>query len=248
MKHMNSKNDRQTAPVAALLAMGIGLLASPAAQSMGLRSFVALPVEQHGSVLRLALEQSGETDVFMTGLAYGIGPSQTLLLGMPYRLSPAGDGQLGDISALYRHTLWRRDEFFGTRRLALLAGVLLPTTDDRDGGLQAGGVFTQVVDRHEIDIDALYQPGLEDRPDAGRYDISWQYRMSPADHPTWGIAPEWHGVVELNGRWQRGEEITHQLTLGLQRISQDWVIEAAIVRDLNREQNIHTIFGIRFHF
>jgi len=197
------------------------------AYSMGLRSFVALPVEKEGAVIRLALEHAkdSDTDTLITSMAYGLSAKQTLLFGLPYRLSPAGNNRQGDISALYRHITWQQDSQSGTNRLGLLGGVIVPTEEDRDAAVQAGFVFTHVKNRHEIDIDALYQLGIEDRTDSGRYDISWQYRLSPSEYPDWGIGQELNSVLELNGRWAEGNNVTHQLTAGLQWIHQKLVID-----------------------
>jgi hypothetical protein len=32
------------------------------------------------------------------------------------------------------------------------------------------------------------------RPDGARYDVSWQYRMTPAEYPDWGLVSEWDVV------------------------------------------------------
>jgi len=231
-------------------AICLGLIAANPAHGMGLRSFVALPVESGGAVIRFLIEHANDanTDIFMASSAYGLSNYQTLLFTMPYRLSPGGENQLGDFSALYRHTLWQQDSFSGTTRLAFLGGAIIPTTDERDTALQAGLVITHFKGRHEIDIDALYQAGIDKRTDSGRYDISWQYRLSPSEHPDWGIASEWHSVVELNGRWQQGNKITQQITLGLQWVSQKWVIEGGLVSELNRDKDSRYILSTRFHF
>lgn len=65
----------------------------PMVQGMGLRSFVALPVDKGGTVLRTTIQHNKDTDITASALnvAYGISHRQTLLLGVPYRLS-SGDG------------------------------------------------------------------------------------------------------------------------------------------------------------
>jgi len=217
-------------------------------QGMGLRSFVALPVEKDGAVMRLAFEHTkdADTDSLTTSAAYGLSSKQTLLLGFPYRLSPAGNNRQGDISLLYRHSVIQDDSSSGTNRLGLLGGVVIPT--DRDLAIQTGFVFTHFNNRHEIDIDALYQAGLDDRPDNGRYDLSWQYRLSPVEYPGWGIAQEWYSILELNGRWREGRAVTHQLTTGLQWVHQTWVLEGGVAKDLNNEKELRYLLNIRFHF
>lgn len=222
----------------------------PAATAMGLRSFVALPVDKGGTVVRFSYEHEKETDIniLTTNVAYGFTGHQTLLLGMPYRLSPAGKDRQGDVSALYRHIIWQDDKASSTSRLGLLGGAILPTEEDRDAATQAGFVFTHFKGRYEIDIDALYQAGMDERPDSGRYDLSWQYRLSPVIRPDWGIVPELYGVIELNGRWLEGNETTDQLTTGLQWIHQKWVLEAGIVKDLDHDNGLLYLLSTRFHF
>ena len=112
--------------------------------SMGLRSFVALPVEKGGQVLRLQLESHDEraVDTTIVSLAYGVSGKQTLFFDVPYRLSPGGTDQLGDLSALYRHIVWQVDGPARTCRLGLLGGAVIPTESGRDGAIQAGDVAT----------------------------------------------------------------------------------------------------------
>ena len=75
---------------------------------MGLRSFVALPVDKGGTVVRLAFERvkGTDADTLTASAAYGIDVKRTLLLGIPYRLSPAGSNRYGDLTMLYRHIVW----------------------------------------------------------------------------------------------------------------------------------------------
>jgi len=235
-----------------LAVLGLSSLLSVVApvHGMGLRSFVALPVEKDGAVVRFAYEHSHDvdTDVLSANVAYGLSANQTLLLGLPYRLSPGGTDQQGDLSILYRHILWQQDRQSGTSRLGLLGGAIIPTESDRDGAFQAGFVFTHFQDRNEFDVDVLYQAGIEDRPASGRYDVSWQYRLSPANRPDWGIPPELNSVLELNGRWQENDGTVHQITAGLQWVHQQWVIEGGIVQDLNATKDWHYLLSTRFHF
>ncbi|MBL4671832.1 MAG: hypothetical protein JKX81_06195, partial [Arenicella sp.] len=163
---------------------------------MGLRSFVALPVEKEGSVWRgvVSHDKDANTNQLTANLAYGIDHKKTLLLGVPYQLSTSDDKQLGDVSVLYRQLVSQVDEPEGTRRLGLLGGMVIPTDSSRDTAFQAGAVATWFRERNEWDIDALYQFGTGDRRDAARYDLSWQHRLAPAVYPEWGIQSEWYGV------------------------------------------------------
>jgi hypothetical protein len=231
-------------------AIGISLLSANNAYSMGLRSFVALPVEKGGTVVRFSVEHAKDagTDTLISSTAYGISAKQTLLVGIPYQLSPAGNKRQGDVSVLYRHIVKQQDRYIGTKRFALLGGVILPTEKERDVALQAGFVYTQFFHRHEIDGDALYQLGTSDRKDSGRYDLSWQFRLLPIERPEWGIATELNSVVEFNGRWQEGKSTTHQVTIGLQWVQAKWVFEGGAVKDLNNENELRYLLSTRFHF
>ncbi len=224
-------------------------LFQPLAQGMGLRSFVALPVEKGGSVLRGTVEHNADTDSnkFMINAAYGISHQQTLLLEIPYRLSPNGGDRLRDIGVLYRHTVLQSDTPQGTDRLGLLGGVIVPTDDKRDEAVQAGAVFTHYRGRNEFDLDVLYQQGLGDRDNTARYDMSWQYRLSPLEYPEWGIPHEWYIVTELGGRWEQGDPTVHQFTLGLQWVLKRWMFEGGAVQDLNSPNQTRYMFSIRFH-
>ncbi len=229
----------------------ISLITPSITSAMGLRSFVALPVEKGGKVVRLQLQRNRDTntDTFVANLAWGIDHKKTLLFGLPYRLSPGGKNQTGDLSVLYRHITWQDDTHEGSQRLGLLAGAIIPTDNDKNTAWQAGAVYTKYIGRHEWDVDALYQVGTGDRLDTGRYDLSWQYRLSPSIYPEWGSpSAEWDSVIELNGRWKETLGITHQVTLGLQRITQQWVLEAGLVKDINKQHNNSILFSLRFHY
>ena len=217
--------------------------------AMGLRSFVALPLDQGGSVLRLFAERNDDAnaDGLTTEFAYGVRYDQTLILGLPYRLSPAGADRTGDLSLLYRYTAWREDRPDGTSRLGLLGGAVLATDAARDHRAQAGAVVTFYRNRHEWDLDFLWIDGLGKTPDAARYDVSWQYRLSPAVYPAWGIGSQWNAVLELGGRWGRGDAVTHQATVGGQYVQRQWVAEGGVVRDINDPHETRYIVSIRWH-
>ena len=230
-----------------------GMISS--AYSMGLRSFVALPVEKGGAVIRFVYEHVKASDTasenserLIANVAYGLSAKQTLLLGLPYRLSPSGRDRQGDVSVLYRHIVWQNDRFSGTDRLGLLAGVIAPTESDRDAAVQAGFVFTHFKNRNEIDLDVLYQTGMNDRKNSGRYDVSWQFRLLPSERAEWGLSPEIHRVQELTGRWLEGHRTVHELPVGLQWIHQKWVLEGGIAKDISNDHESRYIMSTRFHF
>ncbi len=221
----------------------------PMAHGMGLRSFVALPVDKGGTVLRATVERNDDTHITSSAFsaAYGISARQTLFFGVPYRLSSGEGDRLGDVSVLYRHILSQSDTAIGTDRLGLLGGAIVPTDSERDEAVQAGAVFTRFRGRNEIDIDVLYRQGLGNRDNTARYDLSWQYRVSPHEHPEWGIPTEWYVVSELGGRWKEGNSTVHQFTLGLQRVAKRWVFEGGVIQDLNSPNHTRYMLGIRFH-
>ena len=216
--------------------------------AMGLKTFVALPVEKGGAVGRFSLNSNEDSDTFVSSGAYGLDAKKALLFSLPYRLSSSGGQRVGDISALYRQITYQKDRASGTDRLGLLVGAVIPTQSQRDSAVQTGFVFTHYKHRNEIDIDALYQMGLGSRFDSGRYDISWQYRLLPKERPDWGIVKELNSVIELNGRWQENNEITHQITVGLQQTYKKWVVEGGVTKDINNDNKLSYIVSTRFHF
>ncbi len=218
--------------------------------AMGLRSFVALPIEEGGHVIRLIAEQNKRpSNTYLSAnYAYGISAKQTLLLSLPYRLSPSGSERTGNISALYRHIIWQNDSPNSTTRIGLLGGAVLATKKERDSSIQAGIVSSFYQQRYEFDADILYRQGLGNNKNTGRYDFSWQYRLSPAHYPEWGSTSEWDGVIELNGRYLEGNSTTHQITTGLQWIHKQWVLEGGIFHDLNNKHNTGLLLSTRLHF
>ena len=216
--------------------------------SMGIQSFVALPIDKGGSVLRVQnlYNNNTNTETLITNIAYGINSKQTLLVGTSYQINPDKKGK--DISMLYRYIIHQKDRFEGTSRFAILGGGVLPTTSDSDSALQGGFVYTYFRGKNEIDFDMLYQEGLQDRENSGKYDLSWQYRVFPSLRDEWGISQELNTVVELNGKWVKGNKTTHQNTLGLQWIHPRWVLEAAYIKELNNNKYESYLLSLRVHF
>lgn len=219
-------------------------------QAMGLRSFVALPVNKGGVVARLQYLDNidANTGFALTSIAWGLSGKDTLLFGLPYRLSPSGGDRLGDFSLLYRRILWQDDRLNSTNRFAILAGTLLATESGGDGAVQLGFVTTFYRDRNSLDIDVLYQKGLGTRRDSGRYDISWQHRLSPVQYPDWGFATEWYSVIELNGRWREGFATDQQVTVGIQWVHHKWVLEGGLIQGINNGSDTQYLLSTRLHF
>ncbi len=220
-------------------------------EAMGLRSFVALPVSRGGSVFRLQylVDTGSDPGIMFVNAALGLTGKDTLLFGLPYRVSPPDGGdRTGDFSALYRRTIWQDDQKYETTRIALLTGVVLATDSNKDHALQLGLVATFYRDRNSFDMDALYRYGLDSRFNEGRYDVSWQYRLSPAEYPEWGFPTEWYTVLELNGRWREGQTIDHQVTVGLQRVRHNWVLEGGIIQTINNSHETQFLISTRLRF
>jgi len=219
--------------------------------AMGIRSFVVLPLEQGGMVFRLQdlHTLNNNNNVAIGNFAYGITGKQTLLLGLPYRLSPNDANRSGDLSALYRYTAWQQDFADGTYRLGLLGGGLIPTNNDSDGGAQGGAVATFYQGRHELDVDGLWGQGFGQSPNQAQYDLAYQYRLIPAEYPESGLAAEWDLDVEYNGRWRRqqSQQLIHQATMGLQWIHPTWVLEAGVIQDINGPHDTQFIMSARIH-
>ena len=89
---------------------------------------------------------------------------QTLLLGIPYRLSPVSNNGYDDLSVLYRHIVWKEDRLSGTDRLGFLGGAIVPSDSSRDTAAQVGFVFTHFKNRNEMDFDVVFQSGIDKRP------------------------------------------------------------------------------------
>ena len=221
---------------------------STSLSAMGLRSFVALPVEKNGVVLRVQNLYTKETEqnVLLTSLAYGINAKQTLLFGTSYTTNPIH--KTGDISLLYRYIISQNDIYEGTSRFALLGGALLPTKSDSGTAMQAGAVYSYFFNKHEIDIDGLYILGENKRKNSAKYDISWQYRVLPETRDDWGISKELYSVVEYNGKWANQQITTQELTLGLQLIFPKFVLEAGYTKALTQQKYSKYLISIRTHF
>ncbi len=225
------------------------ILLSTNAFAMGLRSFVALPLEQGGMVFRLQnLETfNSNKNVAIANFAYGITGKQTLFFGIPYRLSPSGANRSGDLSVLYRYTAWQKDFKGGTYRLGLLGGGVIQTTNRSNGGAQGGAVATFYKGRLELDVDALWEQGFGQSLNRSQYDVSYQFRLSPAEYPESGLTSQWNAVLEYNGRWQQNQTLIHQATIGLQWIHPTWILEGGVIQDINGPHDTQFIISTRIH-
>lgn len=215
-----------------------------------LRSFTTMPINKGDTVVRfVAINNSDtDTDMLVSALAHGVNGNQALFFNVPYRVSPAGDNRTGDLGVLYRYTFWKQDKKINTRRAGLLVGAILPTDHKREEFLQLGVVTSFRHGRNNWDINLLWQDGLGDAPDRARFDVSWQYRLSPKKFPKWGAAHEWDAIVELRSNWKDGADTVNQLTLGIQHIRYRWVFEGGVIEDLNGPEHRRYMLGVRFRF
>ncbi len=221
-----------------------------AAHAGGLRSLVALPLEPGGIITRLQVVDSSSPDNLLVSgtLLYGLTTRQTLIFNVPYRDLESGDDGFGYVTGLYRGTVYQHDEPNATRRIAVIGGIRVPTDSNLDSQISAGMVATMYRKRSEWDIDLVWMQGLGRGGNNARYDVSWQYRLTPSKYPEWGIPTEWQSVVELGGRYAEGSEMVHQLTVGALWVHPSWVLEAGIIRDLNGSEITSILLGIRKHF
>jgi len=215
-------------------------------------AFVALPVNKGGLVSRFVVDEIPETnnDRLTTNLAYGLDNKQAFFLAVPYQISSAVDDRVGDIELLYRSLILQNigSPIYSSRFGVLLGGVV-PTDSDRDPKASAGFVYTYVNDKHEFDLDALWQQGIDDALNALRYDLSYQYRLFPKEYPEWGLSTLVNGVVEFAGRGVEGNTVVQQLTGGLQWVvTLRWVLEGGVTQDLNGPHDTNYIISTRIHF
>lgn len=219
---------------------------------MGLRSFVALPVNKGGLLARWVVDEIPQTnnDRVTANFAYGLDNKQAFFLGVPYRIADAKGDRLGDVGLLYRNLVWQNiDSGIKSSRFGILLGGVVPTNSDRDPKASAGVVYTYVNDKHEIDADVLWQQGIDDALNMLRYDLSYQYRLFPKEYPEWGLSTLVNGVVEFAGRGVEGNTVVQQLTSGLQWVvTPRWVLEGGVTQDLNGPHDTNYIFSTRFHF
>ena len=230
--------------------LALAYLPGHAANAGGIRSLVALPLESGGIIARLqAIGSSSPDNTTVAGtVLYGLTRRQTLIISVPYRDLEFGDNGFGYVTGLYRGTVYQHDEPNATSRVAVIAGLRLPTDSNLDPQIAAGLVATVYKQRSEWDFDLVWMEGLGRSGNNARYDVSWQYRLTPSEYPEWGIPTEWEAVVELGGRYAQGSEMVHQLTVGALWVHPDWVLEAGIIQDLNGPDVTSLLLGIRKHF
>lgn len=227
----------------------MGLLLAPGlSNAMALRSFVAMPLEKNGMLVRMIAEENIDSDVtvLMTNFAYGLSAKQTLFIGLPYKFDDPSSG-IQNTNFLYRHLIAQSYQGGNVRRFGFLAGAILPKEDQSENRVQAGIVSTVAYRRHQWDMDALWVDGLGEVNDSARFDISWQYRLVPAKRSAWEQSNEWNSIIELGGRWNEISGTTYQYTIGVQWLSRRWVLEGGTVIDINKPEQQRYLLGFRVH-
>jgi len=270
--------------------LAVALLAPEVvATAAGINTDVALPVRKGGFVFRTQARwlratddpTSLDRDVNVVSipnvLVYGASPELALFAIVPYifrntkftdhstgKRGTEEDSGLGDAILLGRYTVLTRDYPSGTARVALLAGIKLPTGDDElepittdSMDIPLGWVSTVTWDfgRHELDMDAVYRINTEadafEKGDELIYDVAYQLRIHPWSLPETGTPDFIYVVAELNGAFmqkseQEGRTISDSgghtvfFSPGLQFATRRFILEASIqlpiVSDLNGGQ------------
>ena len=262
------------------LLAGIVLLAVPGAvRGQGINTNVALPVAEGEGIWRSQLRGTVARDdpspldrevaslVAPQTLVYGVTPRLSAFATLPIlarrrveeggtsrRTSPA----VGDLRLLGRYMIFADDYApLSTRRVAVLAGVKLPTGADRFGTPSydpiLGAVGTWAANRHEFDADLLYTLTTErhdfEAGDRFRYDLAYRYRVWPKRFGK--RLSQLNAVLELNGIWtgrtrQDGTTLRDSggnvllVSPGFQYVTNRWIVEASfqvpIAQDLNGSQ------------
>ena len=207
----------------------LALLTPSVAWGQGINTNVALPVAEgegiwrsqlRGTVARddpSPLDREVEALVAPQTLVYGITPRLAAFAALPIlarrRVEEGGSSRrtspaIGDFRFLARYMIFADDYApLSTRRVALLAGVKLPTGADRFGTPSydpiLGAVGTWAANRHELDVDVLYTVATErhdfEAGDRLRYNLAYRYRLWPRHFGR--RLTQVNAVLELNGCW-----------------------------------------------
>ncbi|MCA9276250.1 MAG: hypothetical protein KDA29_09510 [Phycisphaerales bacterium] len=169
-----------------------------------------------------------------TRLTYGLRKDVALTLNVPTILRDRENGiadqdGLGDSTLSLKWRFWQNDPApIDTNRLALLAGVRLPTGTD---GLSSDGwdpmlglIFTRVADRHGINAALTYQvstDGLAGPIVAGTgsddlltLETSYLYRLAPGAY-TSETAASWYLTIESFVDYETNGDIAWRVAPGL---------------------------------
>ncbi len=252
--------------------------------AQGINTNVALPVAEGEGISRTQLRWARASDdpspldrtirtvVSKQTLVLGLTPELSLFATLPVLLHRNVDGApgrqhtdpaFGDVTLLVRQMLYVDDYApLSTRRVALLAGVKLPTGADRFGTQTfdpiGGAVATWAANRHELDVDGLYTFGTSrqgrETGNRLRYDIAYRYRLWPDRFGS--RLRQLNGVLELNGAWAAPSRLhgrtlrdsggsTLFLSPGIQLVALRWILESSLqipVAQNLRGQQVETDF------
>ena len=280
-----------------LLGLLVIFLPAGSLQAAAINSNVALPVREGGFVYRTQLRFLSTSDdptpldrdieayIVPNVLVYGATERTTLFGILPFisqsvELSSGGSRQdnevegFADLTFLLRQTIYVRDAVQRTSRLALIAGLEIPSGkadfSSHSTDFILGGVYTLQTGRHELDADLLYKVNTEGRDvelgDEFRYDLAYGLRVSPWDWPERGTPSQIYLVLEANGTTSR-RTITPEgeladtggtlvfLSPGIQLVTQRVIYEASlqvpVVENLHGDQvepDFVAAAGIRVQF
>lgn len=218
--------------------------------ALPIRTFVAVPLAPHDLILRALTLYHIDTDILSTNgsIAYGFGAKHAIFITYPDSLRAVSRNPSSNISALYRYLAYSNNRLDRAFRIGLLAGSVIPTTSKHHGAITTGFVSTFFKNRNQLDFDALYSSGIDNTKNSARYDISWQYRLFPNLLPEWGLPIMLNSVIEYNGRWTENQTLIHQTTIGLQLLAARWLVEAALVQNLNVDHDSMLLLSLRLHF
>ena len=215
--------------------------------ALALRSFVAMPINKNGLVLRgiNAINLNNGTNNLNGEAGYGLTAKQTIFATL---IKPGLGQARGDLSLFDRIIVWQQDQKEGTNRFGLLIGPVVPMNDNTDGGVQGGGVASFYYMRNEVDIDAIWSQGFGRSPNTAQYDISWQYRIYPAVYPEWGLGSSVNTVLEFNGSYKESNATVQEATAGLQWVNPTWIVEGGFIRDIaNGPHQTTLMLSVRAH-
>lgn len=169
-----------------------------------------------------------------TRLTYGLRKDIALTLNVPTvvrdRAGGLGDQDgLGDASLSLKWRFWQKDPGpIDTNRLALVAGVRMPTGTD---GLSTGGwdpmvglVFTKVADRHGMNAALTYSvstDGLANPISAGTgtadlltLETSYLYRLAPSEYAS-DTQASWYLTVESFVEYETNGDMAWRVAPGI---------------------------------
>lgn len=217
--------------------------------ALGIRTFVAVPIAKGDWIFRLFdVNNPGTgTNVLNTGVVYGLDAKHALFFDSPVTIRPSGARKVNNVGFFYRYTAYQADALGQTFRIGLLGGGIVPTGSNGNRAIRAGGVVTYFKGRNQIDSDLIWSQGLGNTLNNLRYDVSWQFRLSPSEHDDNVLGSALNTVVEYNGRQLQNQNVRHQITAGLQWVSPQWMLETGLVHDLNFNKDTSLVAGIRIH-